>query len=105
MAPVYGNSLSLIPTDLASNAFLCFFAWRLSVIELLPPPAIEKIALHMVHFITIVSPKLTTCINGNSIFNESLKLHFHFFENMLYHRGDHTLLVFDTTAALNHTYP
>jgi hypothetical protein len=65
-----------------------------------PTTHIEIIDLHMVHFTTVVSSKLTSCINGNSTFNESLKLHFCFFENMLYCRGDQALLVYDATAVL-----
>jgi hypothetical protein len=39
---------------------LCFFAWRCSVIEILPPLAIERIELCTVHFITVVFSKLAT---------------------------------------------
>jgi hypothetical protein len=54
---------------------------------------------HAVHLITVVSSKLTSCINGNSTFSESLKLHFCFFESIHYCRGDQTLVVYNTTAA------
>lgn len=47
------------------ECILCFFAWRF-VIEVLPPLAIGKIEQHAVHLTTIVTSKLTSCINGSS---------------------------------------
>jgi hypothetical protein len=58
---------------------------------------LKKIELHMVPF-TTVSSKLTSCINRNPAFNKSLKIHFHFFENMFYLRGDKTSLAYDVTT-------
>lgn len=66
----------------------------------------EKVELHAVFFTTlvVVSSKLTSRIIGNLTFNEWLKLHFRFFGNMGYRKGDQTLLEYDATAALNHTH-
>jgi hypothetical protein len=44
----------------------------------------------LLHFTTVVSSELLSCIKGNSTWNESLKLHILFFE--------HTLLVYSATA-------
>jgi hypothetical protein len=68
--------------------------------DVLPHSLPKKIELHTVDFSTAVASKLTSCINGNSTFNESLKLRFRFFENMFYRRGGQTLLVYDLTAEL-----
>jgi hypothetical protein len=57
-----------------SSPVLCSFAWRWTVIEVLSPVAVVKIEIHTVHFTTVVSSKLTSCINGNSTFNKPLKV-------------------------------
>jgi hypothetical protein len=81
----------------SEECILCSSVWRF-VIEVLPLLAIEKIELHTVHLTTLVSPNLTSYIKGNSTFNESLKLHFCFFENILCYMEDHILVVLSTTG-------
>jgi hypothetical protein len=87
MPPVCENSLSYILTDLTGSEFLCFFAWRWVLSKASHHSLLEKFELTHCTFYYSVSSEWTNRINGNSAFNESLKLYFRFFGNMLYRKG------------------